>query len=240
LTRWHHPTLGWISPSEFIPITEQISVLNEISDSLLARAAAVAREWPSSVRLSFNLSPVQLCSQATATRLLEIMQEQQLPPDRVQFEVTETALLADFDVARDNLSTLRAHGVKVLLDDFGAGYSSIGYLREIRFDIVKLDGGLVASGTQGGAGAALLKGVLDLCRATGHECVAEHVETPEQLHLLRQLGCSYGQGFGLCRPVAARQATAIASSAASNLDPTHSPSMRDNRKAGEQAGFASS
>jgi diguanylate cyclase (GGDEF)-like protein len=213
LTRWHHPELGWISPSEFIPITEQISVLNEISDALLVRAAAIAREWPSSVRLSFNLSPVQLCSPATATRLLEIVEQQQLPFDRVQFEVTETALLADFAVARENLSTLRAHGIQILLDDFGAGYSSIGYLREIRFDLVKLDGALIASSTDG-AGRALLRGVLDLCRATGHECVAEHVETPEQLHLLRQLGCSYGQGFGLCRPVPAPETAAIAASAA--------------------------
>lgn len=213
LARWQHPELGWISPSEFIPITEQISILHDISDTLLLRAAAVARDWPDRVRLSFNLSPVQLCSPATASKILQLIEQEQLAPGRLQIEVTETALLADFDVARENLSRLRDHDVRIVLDDFGSGYSSVGYLREIKFDVIKLDGSLISSATDGEAGLALLQGVLDLCRATGHECVGEHIETAEQLHILRQFGCNYGQGFGLCEPVTARQAAAIAAPA---------------------------
>jgi diguanylate cyclase (GGDEF)-like protein len=209
LARWRHPELGWISPAEFIPITEQISILHEISDALLLRAAHAARAWPETVRLSFNLSPVQLCSPATATNVLELISRQQLDPRRLDIEVTETALLADFDAARATLSALREAGVRIVLDDFGAGYSSIGYLREMRFDTIKLDGSLIASMTDLETGLPLLRGVLELCRATGHDCVAEHIETAQQLHLLRQLGCRYGQGFGLCAPVSQAEAATI-------------------------------
>jgi EAL domain-containing protein (putative c-di-GMP-specific phosphodiesterase class I) len=107
---------------------------------------------------------------------------------------------------------LREKGVRIVLDDFGAGYSSIGYLREINFDTIKIDGSLTSSMNDVETGLPLLKGVLELCRATGHDCVAEHIETAQQLHLLRQLGCRYGQGFGLSAPVSAQAASAIASS----------------------------
>jgi EAL domain-containing protein (putative c-di-GMP-specific phosphodiesterase class I) len=116
-------------------------------------------------------------------------------------EVTETALLADFEAARANLSQLRKAGVRIVLDDFGAGYSSISYLREMAFDAVKLDGSLLSSASKGGNGLAMLQGVLALCRAMGQPCVAEYVENDEQLRLLRTLGCRYGQGFGLCPPL---------------------------------------
>jgi diguanylate cyclase (GGDEF)-like protein len=213
LARWRHPKLGWISPAEFIPITEQVSILHDISDALLVRAASTARGWPTAVRLCFNLSPVQLCSSTTAANVLALIDQERLDPRRLEIEVTETALLADFDAARANLSALRDKGVRIVLDDFGAGYSSIGYLREIKFDTVKLDGSLISSMTDVDNGLPLLRGVLELCRATGHDCVAEHIETAQQLHQLRQLGCRYGQGFGLCEPVSANAAAAMASSA---------------------------
>jgi diguanylate cyclase (GGDEF)-like protein len=214
LARWRHPELGWISPAEFIPITEQVSILHEISDALLMRAATAARQWPSSVRLCFNLSPVQLCSSTTAANILALIARERLDPGRLEIEVTETALLADFDAARANLSTLREKGVRVVLDDFGAGYSSISYLREMKFDIIKIDGSLISSMNDVETGLPLLRGVLELCRATGHDCVAEHIETAQQLHVLRQLGCRYGQGFGLCEPVTEGVAAAMASSRA--------------------------
>lgn len=209
LARWKHSELGWVSPSEFIPITEQISVLESISDELLRRAAAVASCWPDSVGLSFNLSAVQLCSPLTAPKLLQIVEAQGFDPRRLQVEVTETALLADFDAARANLSALRSAGAKIYLDDFGAGFSSISYLREIAFDAIKIDGSLTRLAT-GGGDVSLLQGVLALCRAMGHECVAEHLETHEQLTLMRNLGCRFGQGYVLSRPVNAAGAANIA------------------------------
>jgi diguanylate cyclase (GGDEF)-like protein len=219
LARWRHSELGWISPSEFIPITEQISLLGELSDALLRRAAAAALDWPDSVRLSFNLSPVQLCSPSSAKQLLKTIAGVGLDPRRLQIEVTETALMADFALARHNLSQLRRAGVRIALDDFGAGYSSISYLREMNFDAVKLDGSLITSITHVGSGLPLLRGVLSLCQAMGQQCVAEHIETDMQLTLLRQLGCRYGQGYGLAEPMDAANAARLAATGLLSMPP---------------------
>ena len=209
LARWRHSELGWIAPSEFIPITERISVVEQISDGLLARAAEQAKRWPVSVNLSFNLSAVQLCTLSAAERIIEIIAAAGLAPTRLQIEVTETALLADFLVARRNLAYLRKHGVRILLDDFGAGYASISYLREIEFDAVKLDGTIIDRAANG-SGLPLLQGVIRLCDAMGLPCVAERIETDAELAMLRDLGCRYGQGFGLARPMGADAAAHFA------------------------------
>jgi diguanylate cyclase (GGDEF)-like protein len=209
LARWQHSELGWISPAEFIPITEQLSSIDELSDSLLRRAASSALAWPSSVKLSFNLSPVQLSTEAAGTRILDIIRELGFPANRLQVEVTETALLADFDVARSNLAVLRRAGASIVLDDFGAGYASISYLREINFDAIKLDGSLMTGVGDVGPALPLLRGVLALCQAMGRQCIAEHVETESQLRILQQLGCRYGQGHFLARPMDAAAASEL-------------------------------
>ena len=201
LARWRHSELGWIPPSEFIPITERMNLIEGLTEGLLERAAEDAGNWPNRVQLSFNLSAVQLCSEGSAENILSILERQGFSPSRLCIEVTETALLADFNAARRNLARLRAHGVGIVLDDFGAGFASISYLREIRFDSVKLDGSLVTAASANGAGLALLRGVLGLCEAVGVTCVAEHIETDLQLRILRDLGCRFGQGFGLARPM---------------------------------------
>lgn len=234
LARWQHPRLGWISPSEFIPISEQISMLEAMSDELLKRAAAVAGTWPQAVRLSFNLSPVQLCSSGTADRVLKIIADERLDPNRLQIEVTETALLADFELARRTLSRMRREGVRIVLDDFGAGYSSITYLREMNFDAVKLDGSLISSICRSGTGLPLLRGVLALCREMGQQCVAEHIESAQQLELLRELGCRFGQGFGLSPPVSASESAELARSEVVQL-----PERRRSGKAGSRQRTAS-
>jgi len=210
LARWTHPTLGPITPSEFIPITEQINVIERISDALFARACAEAAHWSAAVRLSFNLSAIQLCSANSTERLLAIAAVAGVAPGRLQFEVTETALLVDFGAARANLERLRAAGARVLLDDFGAGYASISYLREMIFDAIKLDGALIKGAVESDSGERLLKGVLDLCDSLLMPCVAEHIERPEQLALLRALDCRDGQGYALAPPLFAQEARALA------------------------------
>jgi diguanylate cyclase (GGDEF)-like protein len=209
LARWRHPELGWISPAEFIPISERMSMLLELSETLLARAAAAARHWPETVSLSFNLSPMQLCAPTTAANVLARIAQEQLDARRLLIEVTENALFADFEVARANLSQLREAGVRIVLDDFGAGDSSIRYLRDMGFDAVKLDGSLLSSASSGSAGVRLLEGMVALCRAMGQQCVAEYVENDDQLQLLRKLGCRYGQGFGLCPPISEPEAAEL-------------------------------
>jgi diguanylate cyclase (GGDEF)-like protein len=210
LARWHDDTLGRIPPDQFIPIAEQINVIEQISDKLLAQAAAEAARWATAVRLSFNVSAVQLCTAGSAQRLLDVLDRARLDPSRLQVEVTETALLADFEVARENLQALRVAGARIVLDDFGAGHASISYLREMQFDGVKLDGTLIATISDSLRSRRLLKGVLDLCAALGLPSVAEHIETDDQLRLLREMGCREGQGFFLSPPLHADAAAALA------------------------------
>ena len=210
LARWTHPELGVISPSEFVPITEQINAVERTTELLLERAAAEAAGWPDAIRLSFNLSAVELCSAASAARILRTLRKQGLDPIRLQIEVTETALLADFEAARFNLQALRKAGARIVLDDFGAGFASVSYLRELAFDAIKLDGSLVTAGARNAPGMRLLKGVLDMCAALHLPCIAEHIETAEQLSLLRRLGCRDGQGFALSPPLDPVSARALA------------------------------
>ncbi len=220
LARWQHPDLGLISPGEFIPITEQINVVEAIGATLLQRSAAeAAGHWPEGVRLSFNLSAVQLCSANSAARILASLAAAGLAPERLSLEVTETALLADFESARRNLRTVRKAGARIVLDDFGAGFASLSYLREVDFDGIKLDGGLVARAGDGGSGFRLLRGVVDLCASLGVPCIAEHIETEEQLALLLRLGCRFGQGYLLGAPMSAEAAREVARSMVVPLKP---------------------
>jgi len=210
LARWDDETLGPIPPDQFIPIAEQANLIEPISDRLLAMAAEEAGRWAAAVRLSFNVSAVQLCTAGSALRILAVLERSGLDPARLQVEVTETALLADFETARENLQALRGAGARIVLDDFGAGHASISYLREMAFDGVKLDGALIASVVDSLRSRRLLKGVLDLCAALGLPSVAEHIETDEQLRLLCELGCREGQGFLLSPPLQAEAAAALA------------------------------
>jgi EAL domain-containing protein (putative c-di-GMP-specific phosphodiesterase class I) len=203
--------LGRVPPDQFIPIAEQINRIEMISDRLLAKAATAARGWADSIRLSFNVSTVQLCTAGAADRILAVLDLAGLESHRLQIEVTETALLADFHAARRNLLALRNAGVRIMLDDFGAGHASISYLREMQFDGVKLDGSLVTPMLESIRGRRLLKGVLDLCASLGLPCVAEHIESQDQVTLLRELGCRDGQGFFLAPPLHQDVALALGS-----------------------------
>lgn len=206
LARWEDDDLGNVSPAEFIPIAEQIGVISELSDLLLASAAIQANRWSDAVRLSFNVSAVQLCTLGSAESILSIVEKAGMPANRLQVEVTGTALLADFSVARENLRRLRARGVRIVLDDFGAGHASISYLREMQFDGIKIDGSLISCASGIGRNMPLLRGVLDLCASLNLPCVAEHIETGTQLQMLRSLRCRDGQGFVLGRPMGADEA----------------------------------
>lgn len=201
LARWTDFEIGAVAPSEFVPIAEQLNLIHDINDHLMRMAFAEARSWPASTRLSFNLSAIQLCSPGSAAAVLAALAQADLAPGRLQVEVTETALLADFERARDNLTRLREAGATIVLDDFGAGYASIGYLRELSFDQIKLDGGLVTAAQHSEDGKRLLRAVIGLCEILGVSSVAEHVESQELLTLVQDLGCAAGQGFWLEKPL---------------------------------------
>ena len=202
LARWDFPGLGMVPPSEFIPIAERARVIRPLTWELLRKAVADAVAWPAAVSLSFNVSATHISSPGFAQDLLQILDAGGLPPDRLKLEITETALLADSQGAAENCDLLQQKGVRIVLDDFGAGYASVSYLRSMRFDEIKLDSSLTLN-ARNGDGYLLAKGVLMLCEALNVPCTAEHLENVDDVRRFTALGCRYGQGFCLQEPVPA-------------------------------------
>jgi diguanylate cyclase (GGDEF)-like protein len=208
LARWHHPELGEISPSQFIAIAERNGRIREITIALLDKALKFARDWPPACRLSFNLSAAHVCGDAAASEIIAQVEASGFPPDRLQFEITETAMLVNFDVARRNIEMLREAGCRIALDDFGAGFASLVYLREIRFDKVKIDGSLIR-GARDADGRDMLNGVIKMLSAMKLESVAEFIATDRDRDTALSLGAQFGQGYFLGRPMRASEVTAL-------------------------------
>ena len=180
LARWTEPGLGPIAPSEFVPIAEQLNLIADINDHLMNMAFEEARHWPDHVRVSFNLSAVQFCSTGSAG-CSSVPWPSRSFSRPVAGRGHRDRASCRFPRARDNLAELRDAGVTIVLDDFGAGFASIGYLRELRFDQIKLDGGLVTAARQSDDGKRLLRAVVGLrgsrrvehcraCRKRGAPC----------------------------------------------------------------------
>jgi len=200
LARWTSPELGEVSPSEFIPIAEQMNMISAITERSLEIAAHCARVLPAPVSLSFNVSAVYLCTEDASERILAILEKAGFPVERMQLEVTETAVLTEFDLPRQHLTTLRTAGALIALDDFGAGSASISYLREMNFDAVKFDGSLIVGVATDPRRKRLLEGLVKLCQSLGAVSTAEHVASIEDLAEVRTLGCDNVQGYLLGKP----------------------------------------
>ena len=200
LARWYHPTLGEVSPVQFIPIAERLGQIREITLALLEKALEFAADWQPPCRLSFNLSAAHICSEDAADEIVALISRKQFPSNRLQFEITETAMLVNFEVARRNVEILRRAGCRIALDDFGAGFASLVYLREIKFDKVKIDGSLIREARHP-KGRDMLRGVIKMIEAMKLESVAEYIATAEDHEAALALGAGFGQGFYLGRPL---------------------------------------
>jgi diguanylate cyclase (GGDEF)-like protein len=200
LARWDHHELGRVSPREFVDAAERSGLATRLSIHLFSKALETARQWHPSLMLSFNLSGSGLGSSGLERIIPQILTEKGFPANRVALEVTETALLRDATAVRGLLGKLQKTGMRIVLDDFGAGYASIGYLRKFHFDGIKLDGSLIRDIARDDKSRALLLGVLQLCQAIGATVTAEMVESEEQLALLHLLPVDQVQGFLLGRP----------------------------------------
>jgi diguanylate cyclase len=215
LARWKSETLGPISPADFIPLAELTSDIVPIGELMVTRAAAFAAEAREAigeeVRVTLNTSPVQLDRPDYAAMVRETFEAHGLTGRSVGIEITEGTLLETGLLEQTNLGLLREFGARVLLDDFGTGYSSFGYLRDFQIDTIKVDRSFVDLMVQEDRhSVALIQAILAMARGMDMEVIAEGIETEEQQKLLRLLGCRYGQGFGLGRPVDAAQALALA------------------------------
>ncbi len=200
LVRWRHPQRGMVPPMDFIPIAEESGLILPLGEWVLRRACADAAAWDKPLRIAVNLSPVQLNQPNLAAMVHEILMETGLAPRRLELEVTETALFKDYQRALDNLRRLKALGVRIAMDDFGTGFSSLSTLQSFPFDKIKIDKSFVENIHRHDRATAIVRAVLSLGRSLEIPVTAEGVETAEQLEFLRGEACAEVQGYAIGRP----------------------------------------
>jgi diguanylate cyclase (GGDEF)-like protein/PAS domain S-box-containing protein len=195
LIRWRHPQRGLVAPGDFIPLAEESGLIDAIGEWVLRRACADAVRWPSHVKVSVNLSPVQLRKASPIDLFCRVLGESGLPPERLELEVTESAILHGSKENLETLHQLQLMGVSVVLDDFGTGYSSLTHLRLFPFGKIKIDRSFVRELESNAESAAIVSAMASLGRGLLIGTVAEGVETEDQLALVRAAGCTHAQGY---------------------------------------------
>lgn len=208
LARWQSPTIGPVSPAMFIPVAESLGMIADITKLMFSRSMIEMATWPDNMRLSFNLSAYDVTNQSVIKALIGMMHTSQLAPDRFVFEITETALLQDFETARDNIGLLRKAGAKVALDDFGTGYSSLSHVQNLPLDKLKIDRSFVKDIETNTTSQTIVRSILALCHGMHMECVAEGAETESQVRFLQAMGCQLIQGYYFAKPMPKEQVQA--------------------------------
>ena len=200
LVRWRHPTRGMVSPAEFIPAAEETGLIGRLGAIVLERACVEALNWPDTIKIAVNLSPLQFRNLHLAADVADVLKRSGLPATRLELEVTESVLLQDSDTIMAILHDIRTLGVRISMDDFGTGYSSLSYLRRFPFDKIKIDQSFIRTLDDSNDCLAIVRAVLGLGRSLGMSVVAEGVETEEQYALLRREGCEQLQGYLFSKP----------------------------------------
>jgi diguanylate cyclase (GGDEF)-like protein len=201
LVRWFHPEKGELRPDEFIPVAEETGAIITLGNWITAQAAKAAVAWPDDVTVAVNLSPLQIKAPGAAMGILSALREAQLPPHRLELEITETVLLDHGKQTEDFMAELGAAGVRFALDDFGTGYSSLGYLNKYPFGKIKVDRSFVSGPNAGKKSDAIIRAVSEMATMLDMEIVAEGLETIEQVRTVRAAGCTLGQGYYFSRAV---------------------------------------
>jgi diguanylate cyclase (GGDEF)-like protein len=204
LIRWRHPTRGLVEPAHFIPAAEATGLILPMGEWAMRQACREAAAWPPGPKVAVNLSPLQFQKGNLIAMVVSALAASELPPARLQLEITESVLLGDTDTIRASLVQLRTLGVGISLDDFGTGYSSLSYLSTFPFDRIKIDRCFVRDLCAREASLAIVQATLELAGKLGMATTAEGVETAEQLAILRAEGCTDIQGYYIGRPFPAR------------------------------------
>ncbi len=223
LARWKSPELGNVGPNVFIAVAEHAQIIGTLTKTLLAKALTEAASWPVPVGICFNLSSQDIISPTMIATVLEIVETSGIDPSRLEFEITETAVLQDFAAAAEGIAALHEVGVHVSLDDFGTGFSSLGYVHKLNLDKIKIDRSFVTDVDVSRTSQNIIKTIVDLCKNLDMSCVVEGVETDPQLFMLESLGCQLVQGYIFGRPVPADTVRGLIESGAC------SPSLRHER-----------
>jgi diguanylate cyclase (GGDEF)-like protein/PAS domain S-box-containing protein len=212
LVRWRHPEHGMLGPDEFLSLADQTSVGDDLTDWVIGEACRQARDWRRDdlvPLIGINVSPRQLLSPGFVTRFAQHIRGAGLSAENFAVELTESAWTLDSGEALGVIADLRATGATLVLDDFGAGYSSISRLRQLGFDAIKVDGRLLVGVPGDPTAVRLLEAVFGLIAACGADIIAEGVETDEQVEFLTMHGVPYGQGFGLASPAPGAELTEV-------------------------------
>ena len=207
LARWEHPRLGTISPERFVPLAEEIGLMDELMDHIMLAACShigeMRRRNPelADMKLSVNVSSKQFADDTIVERIHSILDEAQFPADRLKLEITETVFLEDHDHALQMLQRLRETGIETDIDDFGTGYSNLAYLVRLPISTLKIDKSFVMLMIENPANREVIRTIIALATNLGFRVVAEGIESEHQRDVLTNLGCDYGQGYLFSRPL---------------------------------------
>jgi diguanylate cyclase (GGDEF)-like protein len=209
LVRWQHPTRGFVSPAEFVPLAEEIGLIHELGEWVARTAIRDCARWPAPISVAVNISPIQLLSPALPAMISDALAKAKLPANRLELEVTESVFLRDSDGSQDVLRRLRALGVRIALDDFGTGYSSLGYLNRTIFNKLKIDGSFVRGAATRSETISIIQAIVTLANCFQMTITAEGIETQDDYRRMVQLGCHQMQGYLFGRPVPFERATEL-------------------------------
>jgi EAL domain-containing protein (putative c-di-GMP-specific phosphodiesterase class I) len=204
LVRWNHPKRGAVSPAEFVPIAERAGVIGDLTEYVVRRVCADTARF-GGLRVSFNASALEFCKPDFAERMGALIADCGFDPARLEVEITETAVVDDAETAKANIERLRRLGVKVALDDFGAGYTSLRFLRMFPFDKLKIDREFIQGCEQDPEAATIVHAVVSIGRALGMKVVAEGVETEAERNFLKIAGVHALQGWLFGKALPARE-----------------------------------
>ena len=206
LLRWQHAEQGLVPPMSFIPLAEETGLIVELGEWVLNEACRVGAQKLPGLMVAVNVSPIQVVRDDFVHVVRKALAAGNLPPHRLEIEITESLFIDASPKALRNLETLRQMGIRVALDDFGTGYSSLAYLRQFPFDTLKIDRAFVRELVTQHDARAIVRSIVELAAALGMSTVAEGVEEPAQYELLRRAGCAGVQGFLIARPMVIDQA----------------------------------
>lgn len=203
LARWHDENLGPVSPAEFIDIAEKVQLIEALTLDLFRKSLATAKSWSPETKLFFNVSAKLLGRQGSVEKMLEILAESGVPASRLDIELTETAVMGDLKMAQQQMQKFKDAGVGIALDDFGSGYSSLGQIRDMPLDKVKIDKCFTDHICTDKKIRNIVRAIIQLCNQLEIACVVEGVEDMEQLGVLADMNCEFAQGYLFSKPIAA-------------------------------------
>ena len=224
LVRWHHPERGTIPPATFIPIAEEAGLIGALTQFVIDRACLQLAQWHAAhpanrdLRMHVNISGADLCGSGFAGRVTRTILTRGLQPHQITLEITESMLMERLDAALGTLEELSQLGIGISVDDFGTGYSSLAYLSSLPIASLKIDRSFVNKLVSSAQNSEIVRAVITLGNSLGKQVIAEGIETTAQMSRLRELGCQFGQGFHMSRPVSAEKADLLLVSQSDPLD----------------------